>query len=59
MDLENDSSSHLFFSEDGKVYCNATFDPFSCWPATPGGQFAVISCPEVPGVDATSKLHVV
>ncbi|XP_022303718.2 corticotropin-releasing factor receptor 2-like isoform X2 [Crassostrea virginica] len=40
---------------DGKVYCNATFDPFSCWPATPGGQFAVISCPEVPGVDATKN----
>lgn len=41
--------------DDGRVYCNATLDPFSCWPATPGGHYAVISCPEVPGVDATKN----
>ncbi|XP_062616509.1 corticotropin-releasing factor receptor 1-like [Saccostrea cucullata] len=41
--------------EDGKLYCNATSDPFSCWPMTEGGHFAVISCPEVPGVDATKN----
>lgn len=41
--------------DDGRVYCNATLDPFSCWPATLGGHYAVISCPEVPGVDATKN----
>lgn len=49
-------TTNLSFSDDGRVYCNATLDPFSCWPATPGGHYAVISCPEVPGVDATSMV---
>lgn len=49
-------TKNLSFSDDGRVYCNATLDPFSCWPATPGGHYAVISCPEVPGVDATSMV---
>lgn len=49
-------TTNLSFSDDGRVYCNATLDPFSCWPATPGGHYAVISCPEVPGVDASSMV---
>uniref|UniRef100_A0A915I9M1 G-protein coupled receptors family 2 profile 1 domain-containing protein n=1 Tax=Romanomermis culicivorax TaxID=13658 RepID=A0A915I9M1_ROMCU len=36
---------------DGSLYCNATWDTFLCWPATPAGQIATHRCPPLKGLD--------
>lgn len=38
---------HLALSEPGATYCNSTFDSFSCWPTTKGGDVAETACPDI------------
>ncbi|ELU10073.1 hypothetical protein CAPTEDRAFT_93223 [Capitella teleta] len=33
------------FTDAGQLYCNSTWDTVSCWPTTPAGQLAVLTCP--------------
>ncbi|KAL3831317.1 hypothetical protein ACJMK2_023084 [Sinanodonta woodiana] len=38
------------------MYCNVSWDEYSCWPATPGGTYAVIPCPGyLVGIDEFSN----
>ncbi|XP_060580303.1 corticotropin-releasing factor receptor 2-like isoform X2 [Ruditapes philippinarum] len=33
------------FPDDGRLYCNSSWDNFSCWPRTLAGTSAMIPCP--------------
>lgn len=40
--------NHLLNDYTNKLndnYCNATFDGYKCWPRTPAGQTANLTCP--------------
>lgn len=47
---------YLAISEPGFTYCNSTFDSFSCWPTTRGGDVAKIACPDISVADPSGKL---
>ena len=43
---------YLYLLDDGKLYCNSSWDEYSCWPRTLAGTFAIIPCPGyLPGID--------
>ncbi|XP_041366897.1 corticotropin-releasing factor receptor 1-like [Gigantopelta aegis] len=59
---DNAATLSALFSDTGAVYCNTTWDGFSCWHHTPANTLAVVSCPrDLLGVDplqnATRQCH--
>lgn len=49
--LENARQDYISL-DDGKLYCNSSWDEYSCWPRTLAGTFAIIPCPGyLPGID--------
>ncbi|BFZ02240.1 hypothetical protein BsWGS_05279 [Bradybaena similaris] len=48
-------AKHPVQTEPGAIYCNSTFDSFSCWPTTRNGKIARITCPDVSITDPTAS----
>ncbi|KAK2175263.1 hypothetical protein NP493_741g01026 [Ridgeia piscesae] len=45
---------HTAYPDDGRRYCNATWDGWGCWNYTLAGSRAYLKCPEyIPGFDPT------
>nr|QNG56008.1 pigment dispersing hormone receptor 43673 [Carcinus maenas] len=51
-----DSFHHVNLSSHER-WCNATWDMVLCWPPTPAGESAHLSCPPVKGVDPSKTVY--
>lgn len=49
--LERSSLPTFPDSNDGSLWCNATFDTVLCWPATPANSSITVRCPPLKGLD--------
>uniref|UniRef100_A0A1I7S9I5 G_PROTEIN_RECEP_F2_4 domain-containing protein n=1 Tax=Bursaphelenchus xylophilus TaxID=6326 RepID=A0A1I7S9I5_BURXY len=43
-------------SDDGSLWCNATWDTVLCWPATPAGSTITLQCPPLKGLNPAKTI---
>ncbi|CAB3403684.1 unnamed protein product [Caenorhabditis bovis] len=46
----------LIPENDGRVWCNATYDTILCWPPTPANSSVTLQCPQLKGLDPTKNI---
>ncbi|CAD5216639.1 unnamed protein product [Bursaphelenchus okinawaensis] len=43
-------------TDDGSLWCNATWDTVLCWPATPAGSTITLQCPPLKGLNPAKSI---
>ncbi|XP_063419768.1 PDF receptor-like isoform X2 [Mytilus trossulus] len=48
-------ADNLYGKDDGKMYCNGTWDKVLCWPSVAAETTVFLPCPPLPGLDPTKE----